>query len=129
MEREASNIDSKIQKGAFSTEPIKRNALVFAIVMILLQIALCLIYGFLITVPVVQLNISSVIVTIGLVILVVCGNFMSYLRFWIDIRIHKTACLEWHRLHIFHNRSLHIALPIGQRFLDKDGFAVKQFSC
>jgi hypothetical protein len=42
--------------------------------MLFLQIGLSLIYGFLVTIPSVQLNVSSVIVAIGLAILVVAGK-------------------------------------------------------
>lgn len=53
---------------------IDRNAAIFGYTMVFLQIGLSLIYGFLISVPSVQLNVSSVIITSGLAILVIAGT-------------------------------------------------------
>lgn len=56
--------------------------------MIFLQICLSLIYGFLINVQSLQLNVGSVIVTIGLAILVIAGTsfMMQDLDLFLDIQ-------------------------------------------
>jgi len=63
------NLNSK----EFISESVKRNAKIFAVLMVLLQIGFSLIYGFLIKVPAITLNSSSILVTIGLAILIVAG--------------------------------------------------------
>lgn len=47
--------------------------MIFAVLMVLLQIGFSLIYGFLITIPAITFNSSSILVTIGLAILIVAG--------------------------------------------------------
>lgn len=58
----------------YNSLPIKRNALIFGIIMIALQIGFSLVYGFLITVPPHALNTGSILIAIGLAILVIAGN-------------------------------------------------------
>lgn len=65
----------------YSSSALRRNSLVFGIIMVGLQIGLSLVYGFLINVQHVQLNISSVVVTIGLAILVIAGNHQYIIGF------------------------------------------------
>lgn len=47
--------------------------MIFAVLMVLLQIGFSLIYGFLINIPAITFNSSSILVTIGLAILIVAG--------------------------------------------------------
>ena len=52
---------------------VRRNAFIFAVLMVLLQIGFSLIYGFLIKIPAITFNSSSIFVTIGLAILIIAG--------------------------------------------------------
>jgi len=53
---------------------VKRNTQIFALLMFLIQIGTSLVYGFLFTINVGLINITSVIVAITLAILTVAGN-------------------------------------------------------
>ena len=57
----------------YISQSVRRNAMIFAVLMVLLQIGFSLIYGFLITIPAITFNSSSILVTIGLAILIVAG--------------------------------------------------------
>jgi uncharacterized membrane protein (DUF485 family) len=74
MDQSTSRVVSPSRAQGFSSDSIKRNAFIFGITMLLLQVGLSLIYGFLIKVPAVQMNTSSIIEAIGLAILVVGGT-------------------------------------------------------
>lgn len=74
---DASRHISGVGPQGFVSLTIDRNAKIFGYSMSLLQIGLSLIYGFLIKVPSVQLNISSVIITSGLAILVIAGTLKN----------------------------------------------------
>lgn len=77
MDFSSSNPNPKSTSGkqeTYNSIPIKRNALIFGIVMLFLQIGFTLIYGFLITVPTHTLNTGSILVAIGLAILVIAGT-------------------------------------------------------
>lgn len=56
---------------------VEKNALVFAILMLVLQVGICLVYGFVINIPAMLLNIGSVLVMVGLAILVIAGSCTS----------------------------------------------------
>lgn len=60
---------------------IQRNAFIFAAAMVFLQVAMSLVYGFLIQIQPVQFNAASVLVAIGLAILVIAGTFSLILGF------------------------------------------------
>jgi hypothetical protein len=58
----------------FTSESVRRNTLVFAILLVLLQIGISLVYGFFFFAPPNLINVGSVVTTIGLAILIVAGN-------------------------------------------------------
>lgn len=74
MDYASSNLRSA-QSENYNSESIKRNTYIFGFLMMFLQLAISLIYGFLINISTATLNISSVIVIIGLAILIIGGNY------------------------------------------------------
>ena len=56
---------------------VEKNALGFAILMLLLQIGICLVYGFVINIPAMVVNLGSVLTMVGLAILVIAGRCLS----------------------------------------------------
>lgn len=58
----------------YTSKSVYRNSLIFAILMIIIQVAVCLIYGLLFYAPPQLINVSSIITTIGLAILIIAGN-------------------------------------------------------
>lgn len=102
------NSQSHLRKtNSYESERLQRNSLIFGILMILLQIGLSLVYGFLINIEAVQLNVSSIIIIIGLAILIIGGNSLNMFRFWTSLRIHQEIGLEWHRLYLLHYCTLY----------------------
>ena len=76
----------------------------FGILLILMQIAICLIYAFLVWLPPQQaaavnagnVTFSPIIITILLFFMVVVGNDIYYIsyRFWFSLGLFKKTCLE-----------------------------------
>ena len=73
MDQSSSRVLSPSRSLGYTSASINRNALIFSIIMLLLQVGLSLIYGFLVKVPAIQINTSSVIEAIALAILVIGG--------------------------------------------------------
>jgi hypothetical protein len=84
MEFSPSNVTLQSRRfisGNNVSESVKRNSFVFGIMMTFLQIGFSLIYGVLINVQLIQLNVASIVVTIGLAILVIAGSTEYILGF------------------------------------------------
>lgn len=60
----------------YNSRIVQRNSVIFSILMIVTQIGFSIIYGILYKIPSMAINISSVIVTITLAILVVGGIYI-----------------------------------------------------
>ena len=65
------------RQGSFESDGFKRNSLIFAIILMSIQIGITFVYGFLIEVPIAQLNMSSAFVMVLLGILIIGGNFQD----------------------------------------------------
>jgi hypothetical protein len=70
-----SHISADVRVGGqlFESDALRRKNLAFAIIMTLIQIAFCLLYGFLFYTPAQLINITSIITIIAFAILIVAG--------------------------------------------------------
>lgn len=70
-----SHISADVRVGGqlFESDALKRKNLIFAIIMTIIQIAFCFLYGFLFYTPAQLINVTSIITIIAFAILIVAG--------------------------------------------------------
>ncbi len=96
--------------------------------MVVLHIGSSLIYGLCITNNNSYINVTSIIVSIGLAFLTIAGKFSNISRVWSRLFLLKTSHLVRHRLCFPHHCHLHRVLPLSECVLDQNSHPKKPHS-